>query len=173
MEKILYNEIGPNGTEYKKGEWETFVEHSDTAIKGFFGPYRFLSNFGAASVFLDGVEYRSVEVAYQAAKWKPEQREFFSTCTELQSIDYNRKNVPDGYSAEDWDSKKVKIMEELLRQKFDPSLNPENHQRLAETGEKYLEERNWWGDLFWGADKEGNGENMLGKILMEVRDKVF
>lgn len=24
--------------------------------------------------------------------------------------------------------------------------------------------RNWRGDLYWGADKDGKGENMLGKI---------
>jgi predicted NAD-dependent protein-ADP-ribosyltransferase YbiA (DUF1768 family) len=28
---------------------------------------------------------------------------------------------------------------------------------------------NWWGDTFWGTDKDGKGENMLGRLLMEVR----
>jgi len=37
-------------------------------IKGFFGEYRFLSNFWFADVFYEGLVYPSVEHAFQAAK---------------------------------------------------------------------------------------------------------
>lgn len=60
-------------------------------------------------------------------------------------------------------------MQFLLEQKFDPALNPQNAQRLLETGNKYLEETNWWGDTFWGKDLKGNGENTLGRLIMEIR----
>jgi len=170
MEKILYTETGPNGTAYKKGEWEKFAIHNEKEIKGFFGGYRFLSNFWPAKVFLDGREYPSVELAYQASKWKPEYRGCIQNCTELESIDYNRKSIPDGYTKEVWNTKKFEIMFDLIKQKFDPKLNPENYQKLISTGNKYLEEMNWWGDLFWGTDNDGNGKNMLGKLLMEVRN---
>jgi len=172
MEKLLYNEIGPNGAPYKKGEWKDFAIQNDFEIKGFFGEYRFLSNFGPAKVFLDDVEYSSVELAYQAAKWKPENRSYFLTCTPLESIDYNRKNLPDMYSHEQWDAKKFDIMRDLIKQKFDWTLNPENYEKLKATGNKHLEEMNWWGDSYWGTDKNGNGENNLGKILMEIRDSI-
>lgn len=168
--KILYTEAGPNGTAYKKGEWKNFAIHSDTEIKGFFGEYRFLSNFWPAKVYLDNIEYPNVELAYQASKWKPEKRDCFQKCTGLESIDYNRKNIPDSYSKEDWGSKKFEIMKGLVAQKFDPELNPENYQKLIATGNKHLEEMNWWNDLYWGADKNGNGQNMLGKLLMEIRN---
>ena len=39
---------------------------------------------------------------------------------------------------------------------------------LQETQNKYLEETNHWNDTFWGVCN-GIGENMLGKILMEIR----
>ena len=38
------------------------------AIDSFTGDYHFLSNFAASKVELDGVEYKSVEHGYQAAK---------------------------------------------------------------------------------------------------------
>ncbi|MEI6042024.1 MAG: NADAR family protein [bacterium] len=172
MKKLLYTEAGPNGTAYKKGEWEKFAIHNENEIKGFFGEYRFLSNFWPAKVFLDNVEYSSVELAYQAAKWKPESRQFFSTCTELDSIDFNRQNIPDGYPTAIWDSIKLSIMEDLVKQKFDPKINPENYQKLQSTNNKHLEEMNWWGDIFWGTTENGDGENNLGKLLMAVRKNI-
>lgn len=170
MKKFLYNEAGPNGTPYEKGQWKEFAIHNDNEVKGFFGEYRFLSNFWPAKISLDGIEYPSVEIAYQASKWKPGNRDFFLNCTELESVDYNRKNTPDGFSKEEWDAKRLDVMKGLLKQKFDPSINPENHKKLISTGEKYLEEMNWWGDFYWGTGEDGKGENMLGKLLMEIRD---
>jgi len=42
--------------------------------------------------------------------------------------------------------------------------------KLLETGGKYIEETNWWGDCIYGVDyKTGLGENKLGRILMGVR----
>ncbi len=169
MNKILYTEAGPGGKPYEKGAWKSFAIHTDTEIKGFFGPYRFLSNFWPARVVLDGIVYPSVENAYQAAKWKPEDRAYFLTCSELDSIKYNRGHKPNGYTDADWLLARVGIMKNLVAQKFDPSMNPENTIFLRETGTKYLEELNWWGDVFWGTNEKGEGESMLGKILMEVR----
>lgn len=171
--KILYTKIGPTGGPYKKGDWEKCAIHNEKEIKGFFGEYRFLSNFWPAQIVLDTVQYRSVELAYQAAKWSPGKREYFLNCSELESIDYNRTNTPDGYTPEEWDRKKFEIMKDLIQQKFDSNINPENYQKLLQTGNRYLEELNWWGDTYWGTDQKGNGQNMLGKILMEVREQVL
>ena len=71
-----------------------------------------------------------------------------------------------GYVREDWDDVKVQIMTELLIQKFsDPELN----QRLKETRENYLMEGNDWNDTFWG-ECEGRGRNVLGRMLMAIRE---
>lgn len=192
MLKLLYNEIGPLGTPYQKGDWKKFAIHTDTEVKGFFGDYQFLSNFWPCHVTLDGVSYKSVELAYQASKWKAgTDRKYFTKCTSLQSIEYNRTHIginattqtgsgasvdggahvsaPNGYTPDEWNAVKVSIMKSLLEQKFDAEMNPELRARLLATGTKHLEEMNWWGDTFWGTDKEGKGENMLGRLLMEVR----
>lgn len=45
-EKIIYDEQGLKpGTRYEKGQWKEITTHNDKEIKGFFGEYRFLSNF--------------------------------------------------------------------------------------------------------------------------------
>lgn len=169
---VLYDEIVIDSKAYQPGDWRKMPEvvHDERQIKGFFGEYRWLSNFGAAQVMLDDTEYPSVEVAYQAAKWRRDDRGFFETCSNEDSIRYNRENAPDKYDAAAWDEVKVDVMQFLLEQKFDPAQNPNNFQKLIETGDRYLEETNWWGDRFWGKDLEGNGENTLGRILMQIRE---
>lgn len=167
----LYNETGPNGQPYEKGAWKKIVTHDENNIKGFFGEYRFLSNAISSVVFLDGVQYPSVENAYKAWRWKKEDRKYFETHSPIEAIAYNRENTPNGPSEEEWEAKKAEVMEFLLRQKFDKNLNPSLHDKLKSTGSKYLEETNWWGDIFWGVDEYGNGENNLGKTLMRVREE--
>jgi len=170
----LYFEVtpNPNGEPYKIGDWQKVPEiiHDDNNVKGFFGEYRFLSNFGEAIVEYDGVIYSSTEKAYQAAKWKIEDRDYFVNCTNEEAVKYNRLHQPNGYPPDIWDEIKVVIMRYLLEQKFDPELNPENYQKLIATGDKYLEETNWWNDKFWGKNLKNEGLNYLGIILMSIRD---
>jgi GTP cyclohydrolase II len=174
--KPLYYEVTPNpyGQPYRPGDWRNIaeIEHTDEKIKGFFGDYRFLSNFSKANIELDGVTYRSTECAYQAAKWKPENRDYFVNCSNEEAITYNHQHEPNGFSPEAWDEMKLEVMHYLIEQKFDKQLNPENYSRLLETGDKYLEETNWWNDTFWGKNLKNEGQNYLGILLMITRDKL-
>jgi ribA/ribD-fused uncharacterized protein len=132
-------------------------------ILSFDGNYRFLSNFYPAVVVLDGLEYRSVEHAYQAAKTlDPDQRRAIRNASTPSIAKTLGKKVR---LRADWDDTKLIIMHELLVQKFtDPSLSD----RLLATGDDELIEGNWWNDTYWGVCK-GKGENHLGKLLMNVR----
>lgn len=168
----LYNEVGINGQPYVRGQWKQIAVHSDTQILGFFGPYRFLSNTCLCRVMLDGVEYPSVENAYKAWRWKPESRSYFTACTPLDAMRYNRDNNPDGPTLQDWLIQRRLLMYNLNLQKYNAKINPELHMQLQNTGDRYLAERNWWGDIYWGTDVEGNGENHLGQILMDIREIV-
>ena len=132
-------------------------------IDSFSGQHDFLSNFYPSQVEFEGVSYRTVEHAYQAAKtlhpqlrrliaafWSPGQAKHAGRKLELRS---------------DWEEVKVEIMEGLVRVKFaDPRLAV----MLRETGDVELIEGNTWGDTFWGMCK-GKGRNELGKILMKAR----
>ena len=174
--KILYNERGLTlGTEDKKDQWKNIIIHSDSEIKGFFGDYRFLSNFWPVKVFLDNDLYPSIENAYQAAKYPRNKRSFLQTCTPKEAVEYSRNNPLNTESSNQWDARKIIVMENLLIQKFDKELNPDVYSKIKNTGDRYLEESNYWEDVFWGVHKtkasdKGVGENNLGKLLMKIRD---
>ena len=136
------------------------------AIKGFSGRYRWLSNFWAAEVTLDGMAFGTVEGAYQAAKTLDvdQRRVIAGLAKPGQAKRYGRKlKVRD-----DWEEVKLAVMENLLRQKF---AHPDLRQKLLETGDAYLEESNAWQDFFWGVC-DGKGANHLGWLLMKVRDEL-
>ncbi len=70
-----------------------------------------------------------------------------------------------GYVDKEWEDKRIKIMIELLVQKF--SIE-DMLSKLKETSGKELVEGNTWNDTLWGVC-EGKGRNILGIILMEIR----
>lgn len=153
-----------NGIENGRDAKRTRDELQGDVIDDFRGLYRFLSNYHPCIVRLDGVDYPSTEHAYQAAKaLDSRHRKHFLgpgiTCKEARRMGQNVLLRPD------WESVKVDVMRDLLRQKFD---HPELRRKLMETRRERLVEGNWWGDTFWGVCN-GVGENNLGKLLMEIR----
>ena len=61
-------------------------------------------------------------------------------------------------------------MRKVLEYKFE---NPELRAKLLDTGDRELIEANTWHDTYWGVDKwSGKGHNMLGKLLMKLRDEL-
>ena len=72
----------------------------------------------------------------------------------------------------DWESVRLSVMARVVGAKF--MQNPNLAVRLVATGMMPLVEGNIWGDTFWGVDaRTGNGENHLGKILMNVREDLL
>lgn len=129
--------------------------------------YRFLSNFWPAPVDLDGMTYPTVEHAYQAAKTlDPNEREWVRLA--ITPGDAKRRGRRVTVSA-DWESRKLQVMEDLLRQKFDPSRD-QLYKMLLGTRGRGLVEGNDWGDTFWGVCR-GEGQNHLGRLLMKIRDE--
>jgi len=43
--------------------------------------------------------------------------------------------------------------------------------KFLATGDRYLEETNWWGDKVWGVYR-GQGHNLTGKVLMDIRARL-
>lgn len=134
-------------------------------IYGFFGQYRWLSNFHLASVSFDGVTYISNEHAYQAAKTlNHSERRWFSDprtdCRKAKRLGSVVTMQPD------WDILKFSVMKQINHQKYTDHVYLK--EMLLSTGDNYLEETNTWGDTYWGVCN-GNGQNNLGKILMDIR----
>jgi N-glycosidase YbiA len=151
-----------------------YAYENDTQICGFFGPNRFLSNFWPAPVDFMGVQYPSVENAYQAAKTLDhKQRLLVLNYPPAKAKKFGRAVL----IRKDWEKIKRTTMFYLVMQKF--SRGPLRDKLLA-TGDKFLEESNDWGDAYWGVlYKDINnewtrmaGENHLGTILTRVRQIV-
>lgn len=129
----------------------------------------FLSNFYPCTVTLDGVEYPTVEHAFQAAKTlDPEVRQKIRDASTPGKAKRMGKALKLNMSVPAWNVVKVAIMYDLVKQKF--SKEP-FRTKLLSTGDAELIESNWWGDTFWGVCM-GKGENNLGKILMRVREEL-
>lgn len=146
-------------------------------IAQFQGEYRWLSNFWPVEVTFQGAKYPSVEHAYMSAK----SDETVKIRGELVNwkVYCQRKEVAAGTIKKEsrkidvlacWDDIKLSVMEECLRSKFS---NPQMRELLLSTGDKHLQEGNWWSDTFWGVNlKTNKGENNLGKLLMKIRFQI-
>ena len=130
----------------------------------FRGDYAFLSNFQKCRVEFEGDVYSTVEHAFQAAKtFDKEEREKIRTVSSpviAKRLGRKVKLRPN------WEDVKCDIMRNLLESKFE---DKELKDKLLATGNAELIEGKNHGDRFWGQ-VNGEGENMLGKLLMEVRD---
>lgn len=139
-------------------------------IESFSGKYRFLSNFFPAPINADGLRYPTVEHAFQAAKTLDEDDRdrirFAASPGEAKRLG-RRVQL-----REDWEERKLALMEHLLRLKFQaPALRA----RLVETHPALIIEGNTWGDTYWGAVRTDNGwegENHLGELLMKIREEI-
>lgn len=156
---------------------------TDTHIYGFFDEHRYLSNFHFYPIVYEGIQYPSNENAYQALKTLDnEERIKISGLTPSGAKSRGRSISLRG----DWhndlpeeeierlafDGQRIiiqvrdKIMYELCIIKFSSPLLLD---MLLKTGDKYLEETNWWKDDYWGVCN-GKGLNKLGFILMKIRE---
>jgi len=142
-------------------------------LDDFRGHYHFLSNYAPATVILEEVEYPTVEHAYQAAKTlDPGERETIrgaSTPGLARKLSRNLNRRPD------WAEVKVEVMKGLVWQKFHD--HPDLRDLLLATNDAELVEGNTWHDNFWGKCRcsrcaAAPGENRLGRILMEVRERL-
>lgn len=129
--------------------------------------YHFLSNFYESNFQFMGINYGSVEHFYQAAKAiTPEAAmKIVDAPTPADTKKLGKKIK----CRDDWEDVKVSVMRLGLRLKF--TSNPDLMKKLLDTGDAILEEQNWWHDVYWGIDeKTGEGKNVLGKLLMELRE---
>jgi ribA/ribD-fused uncharacterized protein len=142
-------------------------------IDDFTGPYWFLSNFSPSAITYEALTYPTLEHAFQAAKvLDPELRQLVQAAETPDLAKRLGRGVP---LRADWEQQKVAIMTQLVRLKF--GNGSELAAALLATGNEELREGNTWGDRFWGAvynhrTKTWEGQNHLGRILMQVRQEL-
>ena len=132
--------------------------------------FHFLSNFAPSKVKFEGETYPTVEHAFQAAKTSDKAER--SEIRNAPSAGVAKKLGGKVKLRRDWESVKVSIMENLLRQKF----SSEHHKKwLLDTETQVLVEGNTWHDNFWGVchcSRCDNGKNNLGMLLMKIRTEL-
>ena len=133
------------------------------------GKYGYFSNFSPHGFELDGKYWPTSEHYYQSKKFAE---------TEIQEEIRQAKTPHDAYKIrkdkskkirQDWEEVKVDIMRKVVLRKFE--THPKIQRILLSTGDEDIVE-NSPTDYFWGCGADGTGKNMLGKILMEVREQL-
>lgn len=134
------------------------------------------SNFSAFSIKWQGRRFATSEHAYHWEKFAPGTRDEDGL--------FVRDRIIEAYSAHDafklaegwkplrrpdWDVVKVGIMRAILHTKA--LQHPYVLRKLLATGNRELVEDSWR-DPFWGWGPNRDGQNMLGKLWMEVRAEI-
>lgn len=122
-------------------------------IDNFAGPYRFLSNFWPVPIQFEGMTYRSVEHAFQAAKTTDRVSRLMLMAAPTPEV--ARRIGSKIELRSDWEACRNDVLAGLLRQKF--SLEP-FRTYLLQTGDLEL------------VDRESPNE--LGELLMQLRSEM-
>ncbi len=132
-----------------------------------------LDNFSAFCVKINDIEYKTAEHAFQTIK-------FLETAPDIAnkiitaSSPFTARELAQKYKnlrRQDWSNVKYKIMEEILFQKTIQNeyvkqklLATENFEIIEDCGED--------DDKDWGCGLDGSGQNNLGKIWMNIRERI-
>jgi ribA/ribD-fused uncharacterized protein len=131
--------------------------------------YACFSNFSPHAILLDGASWPTVEHFFQAAKFPghphAERIRRAATPKEAKRLGTTRQVK----LRDDWEQVKDDIMRRAVLAKF--TQHADLRRILLDTGEQALVE-NSRTDSYWGSGRRGTGRNMLGVILMEVRDRL-
>ena len=131
------------------------------------GDYGCFSNFSYHGFELNGEYWPTTEHYFQAQKFPNtphcDQIRQVKTPKEAANMGRDRKRP----LRPDWEQVKDDIMRNAVLCKFETHADIREI-LLATDDEKIVE--NAPGDYYWGCGKDGSGKNMLGQILMEVRE---
>ena len=131
------------------------------------GTWGFMSNFSRHPVEIDGVPYATTEHYYQSQKPVSSAYSEMVRCAATPSVAARLGRAKDCYTlVEDWDMKKLEVMERALRAKL--RCNPSLVDVLLSSGDRTLIEASPT-DPFWGWGNNKKGANHLGRLWMKLR----
>lgn len=135
-------------------------------------PYGCFSNFSPHSIELGGSHWPTSEHYYQAQKFvgTPAQhlcQVIRAAVSPDQAAAIGRN--PQNLLRPDWEQVKTQVMYQAVYTKF--TTHPDLADILLQTGQDYIVEQSPT-DAFWGCGAHGKGQNHLGRILLQVRDRL-
>jgi N-glycosidase YbiA len=131
--------------------------------------YGEFSNFAAYPIKLKGKTWPTSEHYFQAMKFESskDQKDIFGAKTPMEAARKGRDRKRK--LKRSWESIKDNVMREAVLAKF--SQHNDLKELLLSTGDAKLIEHTE-NDDYWGDGGNGKGKNMLGRILMSIRDKL-
>lgn len=132
--------------------------------KEFYGCF---GNFSRHSVKIDNKQWPTTEHYFQAQKFAGTQYEEWVREASGPGEAAKRGRDRSKPLRKDWEEVKDDIMRKAVLEKM--KQHPEVLEKLLSTGtEEIIEDSPV--DYYWGCGKNRTGKNMLGKILMEIRN---
>lgn len=131
--------------------------------------YGCFSNFAEYPILLDGKRWPTSEHYFQAQKFDdPSYREAIRKANSpMLAARMGRDRSK--RLRRDWEGVKDEVMRKAVRAKF--SQHAELAQILLATGDAVLVEHTA-NDSYWADGGDGSGRNMLGRILMQIREEL-
>lgn len=128
--------------------------------------YGCFSNFSPHGFMLDGVYWPTSEHYFQAQKFAltPHADQIRQAKTPKDAAKMGRERSRPLRS--DWEQVKDDMMRKAVLRKFE--THTDIRDILISTGDEFIIENSPI-DYYWGCGADGSGKNMLGQILMEVR----
>lgn len=134
------------------------------------GEYGWMSNLFKREIFFEGKLFSSSEAAYQYGKPKKKEiAEWIISAPKQHLIAMAGHGLLGFDIIPEWSKIKIERMRKILIEKF--SQHDDLRRKLLDTGNaKIIEDSKT--DAFWGIGKKGNGKNMLGILLVELREEL-
>lgn len=123
-----------------------------------------------------GLMFHTVETFYQCMKIPlvdKDHRRLVSSMSPAMAKRYCSKRNKNFKIRSDWEKVKIKVMNFALRKKF--ARGTSWYKKLKATKGEIVEVNNWhdniWGDCVCDRCSNTTGRNLLGQLLMEIRDE--
>lgn len=144
---------------------------TDDAIYFFTPAFHPLDNFSAHIIKLWGKFFMTAEHAYQWKKFEITQPDIAEKIFRAPSP-HAVKKISDSFkdkTSKSWDKEKISAMEEILRAKA--NQHEDVREILKRTENRTIYE-NSPVDSFWGTGPDNNGQNIIGKLWMQIREEI-
>jgi N-glycosidase YbiA len=171
---------GAKGNKIKRDYVDAALSFLGNTIEDSSDDYRFyshrkgkkgwmFSNFSDHPIRYRKLDWPTSEHLFQAMKFYPHDKKWFRSINTAKTPSIAKKmgNNRTHKIAENWEEVKVSIMKKILRIKI--KTHPEIKKELISSNPKRIVEASP-DDYYWGEGKDGSGKNMLGKLLMEIRE---
>ena len=167
---ILINEFNTHVETISVPKYECHKLDTDEVVRFYEQDFYMLSNFSSFAVHFDGKLFPTSEHAYHYQKFvhNPGTQNLILEAASAHDAFQLAERYKE-FRRKDWDDKKESVMYHILVAKVDQ--HEYVRRKLLATGDRLLVEDSWR-DNVWGWGEKRDGQNLLGKIWMKIRQEL-